>query len=136
MGTGNAMRAAAVTLAGLGVTVSVAGAQVSGSKPLLCTVIQVMDCRNEDTCERESPGAINLPRFLRLDLTQKSVGTVDQAQRAPVHYVERVDGHLIVQGGQHTRAWSLVIGETSGLLSGAITEPDGTFALSGACLNP
>jgi hypothetical protein len=134
MQTARIVRLTAVTLAG--VVVNVAGAQVSPSKPLLCAVTQVMDCRSEETCERESPEGVNLPRFLRLDLTQKTVATVDQAQRAPVHYVDRVDGHLIVQGGQHTRAWSVVIAETSGLLSGAITEPEGTFALSGACVNP
>jgi hypothetical protein len=102
MQTARIVRLTAVTLAG--VVVNVAGAQVSPSKPLLCAVTQVMDCRSEETCERESPEGVNLPRFLRLDLTQKTVATVDQAQRAPVHYVDRVDGHLIVPGrAAHTR---------------------------------
>jgi hypothetical protein len=129
------MRAIAAAVLGLGT--AVAGAQVSTAKTVLCAVSQVLDCRFEDTCERESPEDIGLPRFFRLDATRNTLSADGaDARTAPVRHVERVDGRILVQGSQGTRAWSMVITESSGLMSGAIAEPEGTFVISGACLNP
>jgi hypothetical protein len=96
-----------------------------------------MDCRHEDTCEREAPEGVNLPRFVRLDLAQKTLAAGDDAARtAPIRAVEQVDGFVMIQGGQGTRAWSMLVAEGTGLMSGAVTEPEGSFVVSGACLNP
>jgi hypothetical protein len=124
-------------LAALGLNPGLAGAEVSAAKQLLCAVSQVMDCRHEDTCEREAPEGVNLPRFVRLDLAQKTLAAGDDAARtAPIRAVEQVDGFVMIQGGQGTRAWSMLVAESTGLMSGAVTEPEGSFVVSGACLNP
>ena len=46
-------------------------ADFDGSKPLICTATEVVDCALFDGCQRTTPQTVNLPRFLHLDFDKK-----------------------------------------------------------------
>jgi len=48
----------------------------------------------------------------------------------------RVDGLLIVQGGEEGRGWSATIDEETGRMSAGVVGPDHVFAVFGACTIP
>jgi hypothetical protein len=45
------------------------------------------------------------------------------------------DSVLIAQGNQNGRGWSMVIDRATGLMTGAITDTQGAFVLTGSCAN-
>jgi hypothetical protein len=52
-----------------------------GSVPLICALIEVMDCEPGADCQRGAPESVNLPPFVRLNFTEKMLSTTEAAQR-------------------------------------------------------
>lgn len=105
-----------------------------GSVPLLCAPTELMECAPGGDCQKRTAEDINLPPFLDLDVKAQVLAAADGSRRtAPIQRVERANGHLIVQGGQEGRAWSLVIEEATGKLSAGVLDQQGVFAVFGAC---
>jgi hypothetical protein len=105
-----------------------------GSMPLLCAVIDVMECGPGVECQRRSVESVNLPRFLLIDVAAQSMSAGDGSNRtAPIQRVERPDGRVILQGGQEGRAWSAVIAQDTGKLLAGVVDGQGAFVLFGAC---
>jgi hypothetical protein len=104
-----------------------------GSVPLLCAAIDLMECSAGGECQRRTAEDINLPRFLNVDFKAQSLASADDNRTAPIQRVERMNGRLILQGGQEGRAWSLVIEEATGKLSAGVVDQEGAFAVFGAC---
>jgi hypothetical protein len=105
-----------------------------GSVPLLCAAIDLMECAAGGECQRRTAEDVNLPRLLTLDFKAQSLVAADDSNRtAPIQRVERVNGRLILQGGQEGRAWSVVIEEATGKLSAGVVDQQGAFAVFGVC---
>jgi hypothetical protein len=104
-----------------------------GSVPLLCATIDLMECSAGGECQRRTAEDINLPRFLNVDFKAQSLVSADGNRTAPIQRVERMNGRLILQGGQEGRAWSIVIEEATGKLSAGVVDQEGAFAVFGAC---
>ena len=52
-----------------------------GSVPLICALIEVMDCEPGADCQCGAPESVNLPPFVRLNFTEKMLSTTEAAQR-------------------------------------------------------
>jgi hypothetical protein len=105
-----------------------------GSVPLLCAVIDVMECGAGGECKRRGVEAVNLPQFLLVDVAAQSVAAGDGSNRsAPIQRLERADGRVILQGGQEGRAWSAVIARDTGKLTAGVVDHESAFVLFGAC---
>ncbi|MFY9943333.1 MAG: hypothetical protein WAK57_14240 [Desulfobacterales bacterium] len=95
-----------------------------GSKPLVCTVIEVNECLLGEGCRTLAVEEINLPRYLWINVKQKTIQnkkTGDEIRKSRIESVKRVDGKLIVQGAEDGRedvrdgyGWTIAIMEDSG----------------------
>jgi hypothetical protein len=134
------LTALAVGLAALSVFAPpVASATLDGSKPLLCAVSTIMECDGTGQCHRHTASQHpDFPSFLRINVDTKRItdGTRSGGRTTEIRSASRLDGRLILQGGENGRGWSATIAEESGKMSAGVVADDFTFALFGACTNP
>jgi len=107
-----------------------------GSGTLICAVIETHGCAPNEDCLRGSAEGINVPRFFRVDLSNRTItstkadGTV---QRTDIQRIERLDGMIILQGVQNARAWSATILVPHGDLVLTASAGREAFLVFGAC---
>jgi hypothetical protein len=128
--------ALAAALAGVLPPSGAPAAPLDGAQPILCAVTAVMECSGANGCERSSADVAGVPPFVRVDAARRLLATVDGARTSPIGEVQRLDGHLMIQGMQEQRVWGLVIDETTGAMSATVAEAAGAIVLSGACVVP
>lgn len=108
----------------------------NGAKPMVCAMSHVMECDDTGQCERRTPEAKALPRFVRVDTEKRSLSAVGGPRTAEIKSVSRNEGRLLLQGGELGRGWSAAIAEDTGLMAVAIVDHDVTFSVFGACMIP
>jgi hypothetical protein len=69
-----------------------------------------------------------------MDVASQTISAGDK--RSTLRSAMRLDGELIVQGGEHGKGWSATINEETGRMAAAVIESDYTFSLFGACTIP
>jgi hypothetical protein len=113
-----------------------AGTPFDGSAPLICALIEVMDCAPGADCQRGAPESVNLPQFVKLNFTEKMLSTTEAAQKkeaTPIKNIEPFDSRLILQGAESGRAWSLIIAKDTGKMSATVSDDQVGFVIFGAC---
>ena len=108
---------------------------MDGSRPFLCAVTAIMECAASGTCERHVADDATAPAILKVDVAGQTVAT-GAARTSPIRSVTRLDGQLILQGGENGRGWSATVDEDTGRMAVAIVDNDYTFSLFGACALP
>jgi len=108
--------------------------QFDGSKPFLCAMTTIMECDGSGQCERRTHEAASAPTFLRVDVGAQVLTA--GANRRTTFRTTKLDGRLILQGGENGRGWSATINEESGQLAAAVVDDDFTFSIFGACTMP
>jgi hypothetical protein len=108
--------------------------EFDGSKPFLCAMTTIMECDSSGQCERQTHQASSAPTFLRVD--GRSQVLTAGANRRTTFRSTRLDGRLILQGGENGRGWSATIDEESGQMAAAVVDNDHTFSIFGACTMP
>jgi len=108
-----------------------------GSKPLICSLDDTVDCEDDDNyCNLGDAANVNLPGLIRLDFKKKRVqplGAGAQAEGAAIRNVVKEDGRLILQGAQNGRGWSLVITRDAGAATVAVAGGAHGFLIFGNC---
>jgi hypothetical protein len=123
--------AIAISLAPLQV---VAAGKFDGSVPLLCVPIEIVECEAGGKCSNSTAEGVNLPQFIKVNFKEKTLSaTQEGGPTAPIKYVEREYGRMIMHGGQNGRGWSVVISEETGKMSATVTEDQVGFVIFGAC---
>jgi hypothetical protein len=121
-------------LTALGCTFAAGAASFDGSRPLLCAPTDVAQCDPAARCERVSPSEVDLPSFLRLDFKRKAISNIEPPERSTaIENVRSVDGLTILQGAENGRAWSIVVDQATGKLTGSVADGAGAFVVFGAC---
>jgi hypothetical protein len=93
-----------------------------------------MECDRWGMCEPVEPPRASLPPFIRIDVGRSLLLATDGSGRqAPVQTTIKLDARLILQGEEHGRAWSIVIGKRSGEMTATMVDDDGAFVVSGFC---
>lgn len=129
---GSAAALGAMLLVGCATPAAASG--FDGSRDLLCAPTDIAECDFAARCERVSPSEVDLPHFLRLQFARKQLVSVVTPERAtPIESVRSLNGMTILQGAENGRAWSLVIDQQSGVMSGSVVDGQGAFAVFGAC---
>jgi len=86
------------------ITTSAIGAgEYDGTRPLLISVIRVVECVPDGTCREVTPASVNLPQFLTIDFNKKTIRPASSTDETPATTIERqevVDGKLILQGAE------------------------------------
>ncbi|HXK25541.1 MAG TPA: hypothetical protein VMS55_22930 [Myxococcota bacterium] len=122
------------TTVGLGCAAIASAAGFDGSQDLLCAPSDVAQCDQNARCDRVSASEVDLPAFVRIEFGKKRLVSVESPERAtPIETVRQKDGLTILQGAENGRAWSLVVDQASGRMTGSIADGEGVFALFGAC---
>ncbi len=108
-----------------------------GSKPLLCAVVEVVECAPAKGCIKGVSENWQFPQFVKIDFKQKMMtGLLRNEARptAPIDKVEVQEGRLILHGTQNGRAWNMVISQKTGHMTGTIAADDFSFTVFGACI--
>jgi hypothetical protein len=105
-----------------------------GSRPFLCAVATVMECDGSGQCERHVGDASSVLTFIRIDVGARTVTAANR--RTTLGSATRLDGQLILQGGENGRGWSATVEEETGQMAAAIVDNDHTFSLFGGCTIP
>ena len=106
--------------------VSVMGARADDlrdAEQLLCTSVRAMECFPDGVCLEGEPETWNVPRFIRVDLAEKVMTTTEASgedRSTPFESVEREGERWLLQGTEQSRAFSVVLNETTGLASTGI----------------
>jgi hypothetical protein len=134
-------------LIGLSIFISsltVRAGDFDGSRPLLFSVISVMECTPDNGCRAVTIESVDLPQFLKIDLNKKTIGPVSESDARPgstIERVERVDGKLILQGAEDGYesvrdglGWTIAISEGTGKVVMTASGDQVAFVVFGACL--
>ena len=76
------------------------------------------------------------PPFVRVNVPQRVLSSVDGARTSPITAVQRTNGYLMIQGMQNERVWGAVIEERTGQMTATVGEHDGAIVMSGMCIAP
>ena len=117
-----------------------------GSKPLLCAVINIVECGSDGKCQQVTAEDVGIPRFLKINFKEKKITatqTSGSKKSTPIKNSEHVDGKLILQGAQDGIegvrdgvGWSLAIAEESGKMVLTASGDEVGFVVFGACTLP
>jgi hypothetical protein len=111
-------------------------APMDGSAPLLCALSSVVECSRKGECERSTAEDAAVPPFVRINVQQRVLSSVDGARTSPITSVQRTNGYLMIQGMQNERVWGAVIEEKTGQMTATVGEHDGAIVMSAMCIAP
>jgi len=118
------------------ISVALAG-DFDGAVPLTCAITEILECDEASGCAERLPEELNLPDFFRIDIetmTMREVGEGEELRETQVRHHKSVDGSLLMYGGEEGRAWSMVMNQQTGDLSGGISGEGFTLVLFGSCI--
>jgi hypothetical protein len=115
-----------------------AAATIDSSAPFLCAISTIMECDGTGQCLRHTAlQHPDFPSFLRVNVGQRLITDGQQSGRkTEIKSATRLDGRLILHGGENGRGWSATIAEDTGRMSAGVVGDDFTFALFGTCTTP
>jgi len=115
-----------------------------GSKPLLISVIRVIECTPDGSCREVTPASVELPQFLKIDFAGKTIRPAAGDDQTPATTIERqevVDGKLILQGAEDGYekmrdglGWTMAISEDTGQVVLTASGEQVAFVVFGAAL--
>jgi hypothetical protein len=108
---------------------------IGDAERLLCASSRVARCDASD-CELGLPEKWNIPSFVIVDLTKKTLSTTaaSTAQRhSPIAYISRDQDSIFLQGTENGRSFSIVIDKPTGHASIAIASDGFTVSVFGEC---
>jgi hypothetical protein len=127
----------ALFVAALASTASVAWAGgIDPAKPALCANTETFECGPGENCIADTPEAINLPRFFRIDFpANKAYGERADGEQTTAEITNQKveDGRIVLQGVQNGNGWSVMIDQVSGNMTLAVSADQVGFIVFGAC---
>jgi len=102
-------------------------------QPFLCAVTETVECGHDGNCVRGGAQDIDFPAFVEVELGKKLIRERDGERKTQIRSQSRVDGHLILQGVQGDRGWTLSLVEATGRMSISSASQDAGFMVFGAC---
>ena len=116
-----------------------------GTKPLLISIIRVIECTPDGTCIEVTPASAELPQFMKIDFTNKTISAAMGDDNSPnpttIERQEVVDGKLILQGAEDGYekmrdglGWTMAISEENGQVVLTASGEQVAFVIFGASL--
>jgi len=109
---------------------------LTGADTFLCSSSYASACFETGDCESGPPWNLNVPAFILVDLTNKQLSTTKASGEnrvTPIKNLERSEGRVIIQGVEMGRAFSVLIDEASGVLSGTVARDGVGVVVFGNC---
>jgi len=103
------------------------------SQPLVCAIVEVLDCGLQDKCDRVDPQFVNLPDIFRMDVKKKEMKGGDRTTK--IQQVTHEEGSVILQGTSGIgRGWSVLLSESTGKFTAAVAGYEYGFLVFGSCV--
>lgn len=112
-----------------------AAGEFDGSKPMLCSAIEVFQCTVQGCNEVQAP-EVNLPQFFKIDIKEKLVtGKLENGElvTSKIEHEEQLDEKLVMTGSENGMGWSIVVNNASGKSVLSVSGLDVGFVVFGAC---
>jgi hypothetical protein len=107
---------------------------IDGSSPCLCAITKAVECDSQGECVEIRSEDVNIPTFIKVDFKNKVLKGVDTDSRTTaIKNFEQGDGHMILQGAENQRVWSMMVTSETGKMSGSVSGEGYGFLLFGAC---
>ncbi len=104
----------------------------------ICAYTRVVECTIDEGCLEFSLDEMNLPRFVKIDVTAKTIKSLDKNVRREdirIGTIEQLGGMTILQGIEQ-RGWSMELGNEDGSLTLTASGEDHGIVVFGHCLLP
>ncbi len=133
---------ACIVTAGLLTLPFAASAEYDGSSVFTCASIEVMECLPMQGCNEVSADAVDIPRFLKVDVTNKQIttGVAEDQLKTTIERVEEVKGKMMLQGAEHGKhrdsdgvGWSMAVNKENGDMVLSASGDGVAFVVFGAC---
>lgn len=128
------------------ISVSAVAGDFDGSKPLLCAVMDIVECGPGGNCQKVMAEEVGIPQFIRINFKEKKISATQSSgskRSTTIKNSEHVDGKLILQGAEDGiegvrdgLGWSLAIAEESGKMVLTASGDEVGFVVFGACTLP
>src|SRR5207244_3838674 len=96
---------------------ALAAGDFDGTKPFICSLIQVVVCERSGGIEKNTAEEVNLPQFFFIDVAKRMVtakGPAGDTRESKIESVRHENGTLILEGVQLGKAWHAVVNEQTG----------------------
>ena len=133
---------ACVITAALSTVPYAVSAEFDGSSVFTCASIDVMECLPAQGCKKVSADAVDIPRFIKVDITNKQLttGSASDTRKTDIERVEEVDGKMMLQGAEDGRegqrdgvGWSMSVSKDKGDMVLSASGDGVAFVIFGAC---
>lgn len=112
-------------------TTAVLGADFDGSRRLICATVDAHACDPGEVCLRGLPADLGLPRFMRIDLGEKTIAGPKRTTQ--IRFIDNGADQILMQGTELGYAWTVVLDKTDGSMSMTLVNRDDTFTVFGYC---
>ena len=133
-----------VFLCSISTASAVEAGDFDGTRPLLVSVIRAVECVPDGTCREVPLASVELPQFLKIDFSNKTIRPAAAGDESPATTIERqevVDGKLILQGAEDGYekmrdglGWTMAITEETGQVVLTASGDQVAFVVFGAAL--
>ena len=109
---------------------------LEGVNEIVCAAAQVQICIENDTCYAAPPFELDVPDFVVIDISKKTISTTkasNENRSTKFTSVEKLDGLIYLQGVEGGRAFSFVIDEATGHMTVAVSRDGLSVSVFGAC---
>jgi hypothetical protein len=117
-----------------------------GSNPLICAVMDVVECQPGGKCQQVTAEEVGIPHFFKINFKEKKISATQSGgntRSTDIENLERIDGKLIIQGAEDGiegvrdgLGWSLAIAEETGKTVLTASGDEVGFVVFGACTMP
>lgn len=109
---------------------------MDGSSDIICAVMNVVACVDDHECIQGNSKKFDVPEIMILDAKNKVVrASYESGHEAisPVKSIEVNGNHLILQGVEESRGWTIAINSKTGNMNGSGVGDSLGFLLFGNC---
>ncbi len=120
-----------------------ASADFDGKSKFICAAVDVMECLPGAGCQRVSAVDVDIPRFFKVDVKNKSITTrsANDKRKTKIERMEDVDGKLMLQGAEDGReggerdgvGWTMAVTKDRGDMVLTASGEGVAFVVFGAC---
>jgi hypothetical protein len=117
-----------------------------GSNPLICAVMDVVECQPGGKCQQLTAEDVGIPHFFKINFKEKKISATQSdgsTRSTEIENLEHIDGKLIIQGAEDGiegvrdgLGWSLAIAEETGKTVLTASGDEVGFVVFGACTRP
>ena len=102
----------------------------------ICAIEQAIACSPFIECDRNLPGAFNIPVLIKLDRAgsrMTSVAMGGQELMSEISSIVDTESEVVLSGVDNGHPWAARIAKDTGRMSATVIQSDDTFILFGEC---